>query len=216
MRHASARRRKISKMITLYAAPTGNCQRVSIFLEELGEPYEVVAIDFSRGDLQSPAFLAVNPLGQAPAITDSHGPEGVPMHLAESSAILAYLARRAGRFSPEGSSERIAADYWVAALAGLQGVQTALFVARWMDVDAHAKIIAKLIADSHRYLRVMDARLAVSPYLAGARYTYVDILGFSIAHRPNGFTLDDYPAIEAWRALIAARPAVQRGLAVPA
>lgn len=206
-------------MIRFYTAPTGNCHRVSILLEEIGVPYEVVPMDFARGDFQSPDFLAINPVGQVPAISDDDGPGGKTLRLAESSAILAYLARKAGRFLPQGETEQIAAEYWVALIGGLQGALTTIFFARRLDATSHAGIIDNLLADTNRYLRAIEARLQSSAYMAGERYTYVDMLMFSLAHRTlgvNGVTLDAYPAIEAWRAGIAARPAVQCGIAVPA
>jgi len=206
-------------MITLYTANTGNGHRVSIMLEEIGLPYEVVKIDFAKGEHQGPALKAVNPMGQIPAIVDSDGPEGQPITLSESSAILRYLARKSGKLLPLGALAEMEADRWTAITAGgLQSAPTTIFFSRLLGEDSHGAIIAKQFEVIGRYLAAMEERLATSPFLAGGHFSYVDILGFSIANgtlRTFGVSLDPYPAIAAWKDGIAARPAVQCGLAVP-
>lgn len=201
-------------MITLHALPSGNCQRVSIMLEELALPYQVTMLDFTAGDLASPAFLAINPIGQVPAISVEGGADD-GLALAESAAILQWLARREGRFLPT-DAERIEADRWLAIVSGgLQSALTTIFFARMLDAEAHTRIIEKLVADARRYLRAMDARLAAVPYLAGDSYTYVDMIAFTIANRTLevvGIVVADYPAIDRWRAGLAGRPAIQRGI----
>lgn len=206
-------------MITLYTANTGNGHRVSIMLEEVGLPYEVARIDFAAGDHQGPALKAVNPMGQIPAIVDSEGPDGVRLCLSESSAILRYLARKTGKLLPATPRAEVEADRWTAITAGgLQAAPTTIFFSRMLGEDAHGPIIAKQYEIIDRYLALMEMRLSQSRYLASESYSYVDILGFSIANgtlRTFGVSLDPYPAIMAWRDAIAARPAVQRGLAIP-
>lgn len=203
-------------MITLHALPTGNCHRVSIMLEELGAPYQVAMVDYAAGGLTAPEFLAINPVGQVPAISVAGGSDD-GLALAEGAAILAWLARRSGQLLPATEAERIELDRWLAIVSGgMQAAVTTIFFARMIDAQAHTKIIDKLIGDIHRYLRVMETRLAAHPYLAGGTYTYVDILGFTIANKSLGavgLTLADYPAIERWRAALAERPAIQRGIA---
>lgn len=207
-------------MITLYTAPTGNGHRVSIMLEEVGLPYQVVRIDFARLEHQGEALRAVNPMGQIPAIVDSDGPDGEPLMLGESSAILRYLARKTGKLLPAGARAEAEADRWTAiAAGGLQAAPTTIFFSRMLGEESHAGIIAKQYEVIGRYLALMEARLAASPFLAGDSYSYADILGFSIANgtlKTFGVPLDPFPALAAWKDGIAARPAVQRGLKVPA
>lgn len=206
-------------MITLYTANTGNGHRVSIMLEEVGLPYDIVPIDLAKGEHQGAALRTVNPMGQIPAIIDSDGPDGATVTLGESSAILRYLARKTGCLLPEGPAAEMGADRWTAITAGgLQAAPTTIFFARALGAERHEAIIAKQYEVITRYLDTMERHLAVSPYLAGEKYCYTDILGFTIANRtlPTfGIPLDPYPAIRAWKDGIADRPAVQRGIAVP-
>lgn len=206
-------------MITLYTAHTGNGHRVSIMLEEVGIAYDVVRVDLTSAALSGSALLAVNPMGQIPAIVDTNGPGGAAVRLGESSAILRYLARKTGKLLPQGPLAQMEADRWTAiAAGGLQAAPTTIYFSRALGEVQHAAIIAKQYNVIDRYLAVMDARLSTSPYLAGDQYSYADILGFSIANgtlAAFGISLDCYPAIAAWKAAIAARPAVLRGLMVP-
>lgn len=201
-------------MLTLYTAATGNGHRVSIMLEEVGLPYRVVTIDFARQDHRCDALLAANPMGQIPAIVDTDG-----IALGESSAILRYLARRTGKLLPVGEAQEMEADRWTAVAAGgLQAAPTTIFFARQLGEEAHAPIIAQQFEVIGRYLAMMEMRLSASPFLAGPHYTYADILGFTLINgtlKTFGVAMDGYPAITAWRDVIAARPAVQRGLSVP-
>jgi GST-like protein len=158
-------------------------------------------------------------MGQIPAIIDTDGPGGATVALGESSAILRYLARKTGRLLPEGPLAEMEADRWTAITAGgLQAAPTTIFFARALGAERHEAIIAKQHEVIGRYLDAMEKHLAASVYLAGDHYCYADILGFTIANRtlPTfGISLDPYPAIRAWKDGIAARPAVQRGVAVP-
>lgn len=207
-------------MITLFTADTGNGHRVSIMLEEIGLPYQVVPIDFAAGEHRGEALLAANPMGQIPAIIDADGPAGQTIALAESAAILRYLARKAGKLLPQGPLEEIEADRWTAITAGgLQAVPTAIFFAGMLGEEQHKPYIDHQRAVAQRYLAAMDARLTQSDYLAGAHYTYADILGYTLANGslPRfGMGLDPYPAIRRWVSILSERPAVQRGLAIPA
>ncbi|WP_336952818.1 glutathione S-transferase family protein [Sphingobium aromaticivastans] len=207
-------------MITLYTARTGNGHRVSIMLEEVGLPYQTVSIDFAKGEHQGAALKAVNPMGQIPAIVDTEGPDGATINLSESAAILRYLARKTGKLLPGTALEEMEADRWTSITAGgLQSAPVTLFVARLLGEEQHAPIMARQHEVIARYLTIMEARLAQSEYLAGPDYCYVDILGFTLVNSALpmfGVKLDAYPSIVAWKARIDARPAVQRGLQVPA
>lgn len=207
-------------MIRLFTADTGNGHRVSIMLEEAGLPYKVVPIDFAASEHRGEALLAANPMGQIPAIVDDDGPAGQTIALAESSAILRYLARKSGKLLPQGPLEEMEADRWTAiAAGGLQAVPTAIFFAGMLGEEQHKPYIDHQRAVAGRYLAVMDARLAQGAYLAGAHCTFADILGFTLANGslPRfGISLDPYPAVKRWVSIIAERPAVQRGLGIPA
>jgi GST-like protein len=206
-------------MITLYTAATGNGQRVSIMLEECDLAYQVVAIDFSRRADFAETLKIANPMGQIPAISDSDGPDGGEYCLGESSAILRYLARKTGKLLPPPGLAEAEADRWTAITSGgLQAAPTTMFFAQQLGMTADAPIIAKQREVVWRYLVMMDARLGGSAFLAGDAYSYVDILGFTLAHGtlPRfGFDMTEFPAVARWAAQVAARPAVQRGLAVP-
>lgn len=206
-------------MITLYTANTGNGHRVSIMLEEVGLPYRVVKIDFAKDEHRGEALKAVNPMGQIPAIIDEDGPDGTRITLSESAAILRYLARKSGRLLPTSGLAELEADRWTAICAGgLSAAPTTIFFSRSLGEENHAGIIAKQYEVIGRYLSVMDERLSSSPYLADDYLTYVDILGFSIVNgtlRKFDVDVAPYPAVAAWAEGMAARPAVQRGLAVP-
>lgn len=210
-------------MITLHTARTGNGHRVSIMLEEVGLPYRPVTVDFARNEHRegpiATELAAANPMAQIPAIVDPDGPAG-ELRLGESAAILAYLARKTGRLLPQGAAEQAELDRWVAiCCGGLQSVPVTIYFARILGEDSHAPLIAHQQAVGARYLATMDARLARVPFLAGDTYTYADILGFTLVRGAlpmAGLDISAYPAICAWRDRLAARPAVQRGLAVPA
>jgi len=207
-------------MITLYTAPTGNGYRASMMLEEVGLPYDVRRLDFASGDFQSEAFLKVNPCGQIPAIIDSEGPEGGPYALAESLAILQYLAEKTGKLLPATAMERAEAARWAFIIASGIGAELfSVFMMRRLDAAAHAPMIEKASADLARHLKAMDARLVSSTYLAGETFTYVDIAAITCIAQTMpvlGLGLEAYPAISRWRDAVLARPAVQRGWAVPA
>ncbi|WP_439486852.1 glutathione S-transferase family protein [Blastomonas fulva] len=205
--------------IQFYTAATGNGHRVAIMLEESGLAYTAIPVDFAAQEHRGAALLAVNPMGQIPAILDPDGPDGSPVALGESAAVVAYLARKTGVLLPATPREQIEADRWTAITAGgLQAAPTTIFFAELLGRDAHAPIIAKQREMIDRYLAMMEARLSQSAFLAGDTFTYVDILGYTLVHGtlPKfGIALDGHAAIGRWHDSIAARPAVQRGLKVP-
>jgi len=189
-------------------------------LEEAGLPYEARFLDYTKGDFTSAAFLKVNPAGQIPAIVDEDGPDGTKYALAESLAILQYIAEKSGKLLPTTPMERAEAWRWSAVVAGgIQPEQFALFMMNRMDKAAHAPMIERCTADLQRHLQMMNTRLEKSVYLAGDTFTYVDVLAITniVKTLPViGLTLEAYPAIARWRDTVLARPAVQRGFKVPA
>lgn len=199
-------------MITLYTSPTPNGWRVSILLEELGLAYEVRALDLAKGEQLAPEFQAVHPLGKIPAIVD----DGLPVW--GSMAALAHLAERHGALMPADPAERSQAHIWLA-FAG-SDLGPILVNAYYFSVRAATKMpeaIERFAGEAAKCYAALEARLAEADYLAGAAYSVADIANFPFvvaAARREGF-FDRYPNLRRWHDRIAARPAVQRGMAVP-
>ena len=205
-------------MITLYTAKTGNGYRVSILLEELGLPYEVVATDVSPTAPRSPAFLAASPLGKIPAIVDTDTADGKPVTVAESLAIALYLTEKTGKLIPSTASKRAMAWQWSAIVAsGFGSAIPGIFFAKMLGEAEHAKLIAKYYEDIDRCFGAMDAHLNANAYLAGETYSYVDCLAAPLLPTAKAFgvDLDRFPAVLRWRDQVFDRPAVQKGMAVP-
>ncbi|MCS7101632.1 MAG: glutathione S-transferase N-terminal domain-containing protein [Burkholderiaceae bacterium] len=203
-------------MIDLYSWPTPNGHKVHIMLEECGLPYRVRAVDIGAGDQFEPAFLAISPNSKIPAIVDDEGPDGRPIALFESGAILVYLAGKTGRFLPRDVRGKYVALQWLMFQMG--GLGPMLGQAHHFRLYAPQKIdyaIERYTNEARRLYRVLDRRLAEAPYLAGA-YSIADIAAFPwiVPHARQGIDLADFPNVRRWFEAIAARPAVQRGLQV--
>ncbi|WP_375392863.1 glutathione S-transferase family protein [uncultured Sphingomonas sp.] len=211
--------------IQYYGMPTPNGVKVSIMLEETGLPYEVHKVSFAANEQKSPEFLSLNPNGKIPAILDPDGPDGVPIGVWESGAILVYLADRAGRLLPAGGAARQEVLGWLWwQVGGLGPIAGQLnFFARMGGKDWEDKRPRDRFADEvKRLLGVLDGQLGGRDWIAGD-YSIADIacLGWVRAARTVdkdagliGF--DALPNLTAWLERGLARPAVQRGLAVPA
>jgi GST-like protein len=204
-------------MIQLYTAGTPNGFKISIALEELGLPYEVQLVRLGAGDQFKPEFLAISPNNKIPAIVDSEGPAGRPFSIFESGAILLYLAEKTGRLLPHDAEGRMVAIEWLMFQMG--GTGPMLGQAHHFRHYAPEPIpyaIERYTNEARRLYAVLDRRLSQAPYLAG-EYSIADIANFAWLRRPErqGVEIADYPHVERWRAAIAARPAVVRGLAVP-
>ncbi|HEV2818612.1 MAG TPA: glutathione S-transferase N-terminal domain-containing protein [Allosphingosinicella sp.] len=201
-------------MIDLYTSPTPNGYKISILLEELALPYTVHAIDLSSGAQKEPWFTAINPNGRIPAIVD-RGNGDFPVF--ESGAIMLYLAERSGRLLPHDAKDRSRVIQWLMFQMGGLGPmmgQANVFARYFPEVIPPA--IERYRRESRRLLEVLDARLAGHEYLAGD-YSIADIANFCWArtHEWPGVSIDGLDHLRRWLELIAARPAVQRGLAVP-
>ena len=199
-------------MITLYTSPTPNGHKASVALEELGLPYEVHAIDLGALEQKEPWFLEINPNGRIPALVD----DGFPIF--ESGAILLWLAEKTGRLMPAGARGRSQVTQWLMFQMG--GVGPMMGQANVFFRYAAEKIpyaIARYQGESRRLLEVLDRQLSRGPFLAGD-YSIADIANFCWArtHTWSGVSIDGLDHLGRWLAEIAARPAVQRGLAVPA
>ncbi len=205
-------------MIKLYTWSTPNGRKASIALEELDLPYEVEAIDITKGDQFQPHFLAVSPNNRIPAIVDPEGPEGEPVELFESGAILLYLSEKTGRLMPEAPAARRQALQWLMWQMGGFGpmLGQAHHFLRFAPEDLpYAK--ERYRKEAGRLYGVLDKRLAEAPYMAGEDYSMADIATYPWAarHAWQEIALEDFPNVKRWYDEIGARPAVQRGMAVP-
>lgn len=204
-------------MITLHTWSTPNGRKISIALEELGLPYEVRPVNIGRDEQFAPEFLALNPNHKIPVIEDSEGPDGQPIVLFESGAILIYLAEKTGRLLPVEPRARYLALQWLMFQMGGVGP---MFGQRhhFRNNAPHEKYgIERYTKETHRLYKVLDARLAQARYLAGDDYTIADIATYPWVARWQWHELDwaDVPAVRRWFDEIGARAAVQRGMAVP-
>ncbi len=203
--------------IQLWTWTTPNGHKVHIALEELGLPYTVVPVDIGAGDQFKPEFLAITPNHRIPAIVDPDGPGGQPFSLFESGAILIYLAEKTGRLLPTDAAERYTCLQWLMFQMGGVGPM----FGQWNHFAAYAPeklpyAIERYGNEVKRLHRVLEKRLEQSEYLAGGAYSIADIATFPWVRNPDrrGIDLADYPAVRRWHDAIAARPAVQRGVAV--
>ena len=203
-------------MIDLYTWPTPNGHKIHIMLEETGLPYRVHPIDIGAGDQFKPEFLRISPNNKMPAMVDSDGPDGKPMSLFESGAMLLYLASKTGKFLPQDIRDRWSALQWLMFQMG--GVGPMLGQAHHFLGYAPEKLpyaMDRYSKEANRLYAVIDRRLAAHEHLAGD-YSIADIAVWPWLRFPErqGVDIADYPRVQKWRDGIAARPAVQRGLAV--
>jgi GST-like protein len=203
-------------MIDLYSWPTPNGHKVHIMLEECALTYRVHPIDIGAGDQFSPEFLAISPNNKIPALVDSDGPDGHPISMFESGAILIYLASKTGRLLPESIRERYVALQWLMFQVGHIGPM--LGQAHHFRQYAPERIeyaVDRYTREAARMYGVMDRRLAEVPYFAGT-YSVADIALYpwTRSHENQGIDLAQFPNVRRWQQALAARPAVQRGLEV--
>ena len=204
-------------MIDLYSWATPNGHKIHIMLEETGLPYRVHPVDIGAGDQFKPEFLKISPNNKMPAMIDSDGPDGKPMSMFESGAMLLYLASKTGKFLPEGQRERWSTLQWLMFQMG--GVGPMLGQAHHFLGYAPEKIpyaMQRYAKEANRLYGVMDRRLTESKFIACDEYTIADMAIMPWLRYPErqGVNMDDYPHLKKWFAGIAARPAVQRGLKV--
>jgi GSH-dependent disulfide-bond oxidoreductase len=204
-------------MIEVYSWATPNGHKVHIMLEECGLPYRVHAVDIGAGDQFKPEFLAISPNNKIPAIVDPDGPDGKPISLFESGAILLYLAAKTGRFLPADVRGKYAALQWLMFQMGSIG--PLLGQAHHFRIYAPERIdyaVNRYTNEARRLYGVMDKRLANSTYIAGPEYGVADIAVFPWLRswKNQGIAWADYPYLKGWFDEIAARPAVQRGVEV--
>jgi len=202
-------------MIDLYSAATPNGHKISIALEELALPYELHALDLHKGPQKQPWFLAINPNGRIPAIVDRDEDN---FAVFESGAILVYLAEKTGRLLPLGAKARSVVMQWLMFQMGGIGPmmgQANVFYRYFPEKIQPA--IDRYQGESRRLFAVLDERLKDNEYLAG-EYSIADIANWAWVrtHTWSGVAIDDLPHLQRWVAAIGARPAVRRGILMPA
>jgi GST-like protein len=211
--------------LQLYSLPTPNGVKVSIALEETGLPYEVHRVAFDTNDQLSPEFLSLNPNNKIPAILDSDGPGGKPLALFESGAILVYLAAKTGQLMPTDEAARYETLQWLMFQMGGIGPMFGQlgFFHKFAGKDYEDKRPRdRYVAESRRLLQVLDGRLAGRQWIMGNDYSIADIAVFPWVRNLAGFYgageivgFDDFREVRRVLDAFAARPAVQRGLAIP-
>ncbi|HEX7642687.1 MAG TPA: glutathione binding-like protein [Burkholderiaceae bacterium] len=204
-------------MIDVYSAPTPNGHKVHIMLEECGFPYRVHHIDIGAGDQFTPDFLAISPNNKIPAIVDADGPDGKPISLFESGAILIYLAGKAGKFLGETDREKFTTLQWLMFQMGSIGPM--LGQAHHFRGYAPEKLeyaINRYTNEAKRLYGVIDRQVAKTAYLAGDAYTIADIATFPWLRSAERQGVDwaDYPYAKRWFDKIAVRPAVERAVKI--
>jgi GST-like protein len=204
-------------VIDVYTWPTPNGHKVHIMLEEIGLPYTVHAIDIQAGDQFKPEFLQLSPNNKIPAIVDHDGPAGKPMPLAESGAILFYLASKTEKLLPPNIHDRWQVMQWVMFQMGHIGPmlgQAHHFLGYAPEKIQYA--IDRYSKEANRLYGVLDRRLGESEWVACGEYTIADIsiMPWLRSYKNQGVEIEEYPNIKRWFDRIHARPAVQRGLSV--
>ncbi|CUH52530.1 glutathione S-transferase N-terminal domain-containing protein [Shimia marina] len=203
--------------IDLYYWPTPNGWKVSIALEEMGLPYTTHLINIGNGDQFAPEFLKIAPNNRMPAIVDPDGPDGTPLSVFESGAILSYLARKTGSFMGKTARDRVAVEEWLMWQMGGLGPmagQTHHFLKYAPEDIAYAK--DRYRKETARLYGVLDRRLADNEYVAGDFYSIADmaIWGWASLWEGQEQTLEDKPHMARWLKQCWARPALRRGRAL--
>ena len=204
-------------MLDLYTWPTPNGHKVHIMLEECGLRYNVHPIDIGAGDQFDAKFLEISPNNKMPAMVDPEGPDGAPISLFESGAILIYLAEKTGKFMPSDARQRYVILQWLMFQMGGIGPmlgQAHHFLQYAPDDIEYAR--NRYRNEANRLYGVLDRRLGESRYIAGKDYTIADIAIWPWTRFPErqGVERTDYPNFQRWFEVIDARPAVQRAVEV--
>lgn len=204
-------------MIHVHTWPTPNGHKIHIMLEECGLDYEVHPVAIGEGDQFKPEFLEISPNNKIPAIVDEDGPDGAPISVFESGAILIYLAEKTGKFMPTEARARNDVLQWLMFQMGSVGPmlgQNHHFAKYAPEKLPYA--IDRYVNETTRIYRVIDKQVARRGYLAGPDYTIADMATFPWLRgwEGQGQNLDDHPNLKRWYNEIDARPAVEKGCAV--
>jgi GSH-dependent disulfide-bond oxidoreductase len=208
-------------MIKVYSWPTPNGHKVHVMLEEcgyrLGRDWEAIPINIGTGDQFQPEFLKISPNNKIPALVDPNGPDGKPISVFESGAILLYLAAKTGKFLPKSDRQKFEVLQWLMFQMG--GVGPMLGQNHHFRLYAPEKIeyaINRYTNEAKRIYGVIDKQLAKHKFIAGSQYSIADIAIFPWLRNwaNQGIVMTDYPHLKAWFDKLAERPAVQRGVQV--
>lgn len=212
--------------LQLYSLPTPNGVKVAIMLEETGLPYEPHLVSFETHDQMTPEFLSLSPNNKIPAILDPNGPGGQPLPLFESGACLLYLAEKTGQFLPQDAAQRYQTIQWLMFQMGGIGPMFGQlgFFHKFAGKDYEDKRPRdRYVVESKRLLAVLEQRLEGRAWLMGEAYTIADIATFPWVRNLIGFYeagdlvgIQDFPNVNRTLAAFVARPAVERGLGIPA
>ena len=212
---------KTKAMIQVYSWPTPNGHKVHIMLEEcglrLGRDWQAHPVNIGTGDQFHPDFLKISPNNKIPALTDPNGPDGKPISVFESGAILLYLAAKTGKFLPKTDQQKFEVLQWLMFQVG--GVGPMLGQAHHFRIYAPEKIeyaVNRYTNEAKRLYGVMDRQLSTHRFIAGNQYSIADIAIFPWLRnwQNQGIDWADFPHLKKWFDLIAARPAVVRGVDV--
>ncbi|MBX3581333.1 MAG: glutathione S-transferase N-terminal domain-containing protein [Rhizobiaceae bacterium] len=205
-----------SRPIELYYWPTPNGWKVTIMLEELGVPYEVKYVNIGKGEQFEPSFLKISPNNRMPAIIDPEGPDGEPISIFESGAILQYLGRKFGKFYPADERQRVEVEQWLFwQVGGLGPMAGQAHHFRQYAPEKLPYAVDRYTNEVNRLYGVMNKRLADREFLAGD-YSIADMasIGWVKPYRNQGQEIEDFPHLKRWFDTILARPAVERALVV--
>ena len=203
--------------IQLFSFDTPNGRKISVALEEMGLPYQVNVVDITAGEQSDPAFSRISPNNKIPVIVDPDGPDGQPISVFESGAILIYLAEKSGLFLPHNGRERVAVMEWLMVQMGGFGPipgQVHHFIALESE-EERGYGLKRFMAETKRLYGVMDRRLSDHAYFAGS-LSIADfaLLGWVWRHQRHQVDLADFPNVGRWYNSMMTRPAVIRGFAV--
>ena len=203
--------------ITLYAWNTPNGRKISVALEEMALPYSVKTVNISKGEQHRPDFLRISPNNRIPAIVDTDAPDGRPISVFESGAILLYLGEKTGKFLPAALRERVPVAEWLMWQMGGFGPMPGQ-VHHFLTVESEADRsygLKRYSDETRRLYGVLDRRLAEVEFVAGdLSIADFAVLGWAWRHERHLVSLDDFPNVKRWYETLFARPGVQRGFAV--
>jgi len=203
--------------IQLVAFDTPNGRKISVVLEEMGLPYQVQVVNITQDDQFKPDFLRISPNNKIPAIIDTQGPDGQPISVFESGAILMYLAEKTGRFLPAKGAERVSVLEWLMFQMGGFGPMPGQVhhFAGLTNADDQRYGLKRFMTETLRLYGVMDKRLADHAFFAGdLSIADFAILGWVWRHPRHQVDLAQFPHVKRWYEQLMARPGVQRGFAV--
>ena len=205
-------------MIDIYFWPTPNGYKITVMCEEVGLKYNIIPVNIGAGDQFKPEFLKISPNNRMPAIVDPDGPDGKPIAIFESGAILMYLAEKTGKLMPSDPRGKYNVIQWL--MFQMASVGPMLGQAHHFRVYAPEKLeyaIDRYTNEAKRIYNMIDKQLSQTPYIAGD-YSIADIAIYPwlVPHNMQGQNLDDFPHLKKWYEGLRARPAVQAGLAAMA